>query len=269
MSDIENSAKLFRKIKQVMEKVTYLTKDDQIKFGNTNYKAISEENVVTNVRKALVEVGIVIIPVKIDHKKEGNLSTVDVTYSVCDIDTGYSIEAVSSGTGADTQDKGVGKAMTYAGKYLLLKLFLIPTGEDTDKISSEELDQKMKPSTQQKPSYQQRPAQKYQSPVKQNTPAHVKSEPKTESSGGMAGKLWDMLLEMGGGSEDNARTKLKEYSTFHREDGSILQGVTDVKNLYGARLKANFITVKKDYDKMKDLSNTFQAEVVNDKDIPF
>ena len=47
---------------------------------------------------------------------------------------------MSSGTGVDTQDKGVGKAMTYAYKYLLLRTFAIPTGEDPDKISSAELD---------------------------------------------------------------------------------------------------------------------------------
>ena len=46
----------------------------------------------------------------------------------------------SSGSGVDTQDKGVGKAMTYSYKYMLLKTFAIPTGEDPDKIGSEELD---------------------------------------------------------------------------------------------------------------------------------
>ena len=47
------------------------------------------------------------------------------------------MEVVSSGTGVDTQDKGIGKAMTYAKKYAILNSFLIPSGEDTDQISSD------------------------------------------------------------------------------------------------------------------------------------
>ena len=54
------------------------------------------------------------------------------------------IEVESNGSGVDTQDKAVGKAMTYAYKYMLLRTFAIPTGEDPDKISSAETDYKMK-----------------------------------------------------------------------------------------------------------------------------
>jgi len=54
------------------------------------------------------------------------------------------IEIVSCGDGADTQDKGSGKAMTYAFKYMWLRVFALPTGEDPDKISSDELDDKAK-----------------------------------------------------------------------------------------------------------------------------
>jgi hypothetical protein len=46
----------------------------------------------------------------------------------------------SSGTGVDPQDKGVGKAMTYSYKYLLLRTFAIPTGEDPDKVHNGELE---------------------------------------------------------------------------------------------------------------------------------
>lgn len=127
-----------------MKDVQYLKKDDHVKFKEVNYKAISEEKVTSTIRASMVEHGLVIIPIKQEHKKDGNLTTVDVTYKIVDIDTGDFTEAVSSGTGADTQDKGVGKAMTYAYKYLLLRTFAIPTGEDPDKISSTELDEKAK-----------------------------------------------------------------------------------------------------------------------------
>ena len=132
---------IFQRISAVMQDVQYLAKDYQIEFGKTKYRAISEEKVTTTIRKSLIAHGIVIVPVKQEHSKDGVLTTVDVTYRIQNIENENDyIEAVSSGTGVDTQDKGVGKAMTYAYKYLLLRTFAIPTGEDPDKISSAELD---------------------------------------------------------------------------------------------------------------------------------
>lgn len=131
---------LYRKISEVMKDVAYLKKDDHIKFGSTNYKAISEEKVTQAVRTSLIKHGLIILPVKQDHLKEGNLSTVNTTYKIVDVDTGSYEEIVSSGTGVDTQDKGVGKAMTYSYKYLLLRTFAIPTGDDPDKVSNEEIE---------------------------------------------------------------------------------------------------------------------------------
>ncbi|MFB6364267.1 ERF family protein [Paenibacillus elgii] len=135
-----SKAQLYKKIHQVMQEVKYLQKDDKVEFGNTKYKAISEEKVTMTVRDSLIKNGLIIIPIEQTHSREGSLSTVDVKYKIVDIDTGEYEIATSSGTGADTQDKGVGKAMTYSYKYLLLRTFAIPTGDDPDKISSAELD---------------------------------------------------------------------------------------------------------------------------------
>lgn len=134
---------LYQKIHAVMNDVGYLQKDDSISFGNTKYKAISEEKVTSTVRSSLLKHGLVIMPIEQEHSREGTLSTVNTKYKIVDIDTGQFEILVSSGTGADTQDKGVGKAMTYSYKYLLLRTFAIPTGEDPDKISSAELDAKL------------------------------------------------------------------------------------------------------------------------------
>lgn len=48
------------------------------------------------------------------------------------------IETVTFADGVDTLDKGSGKAMTYADKYALMKMYKISTGEDLDKDKSEE-----------------------------------------------------------------------------------------------------------------------------------
>lgn len=116
--------KLYQKISNVMKDVDYLQKDDQVAFGNTKYKAISEEKVTSTVRESLIKNGLVIFPIEQLHSREGTLSTVDVKYKIVDTETGEYEVLVSSGTGADTQDKGVGKAMTYAYKYLLLLSWL-------------------------------------------------------------------------------------------------------------------------------------------------
>lgn len=145
---------IFEKINEVMKSIEYLAKDDQVAFGTTKYKAISEEKVTTAVREQLVKQGIVIIPVEQQSenkelirtdKSVNMLTSVHVKYRIQNIeDINDYIEVESNGTGVDTQDKGVGKAMTYAYKYMLLRTFAIPTGEDPDKISSAETDAKIK-----------------------------------------------------------------------------------------------------------------------------
>lgn len=135
-----NKVGLYQKMLAVYRAVDYLQKDDHVSYKNTNYKAISEEKVTSAVRKALVENNLIVFPIEQEHKKDGNLTTVNVKYKIVDCETGEYEILVSSGTGVDTQDKGVGKAMTYAFKYLFLRTFAIPTGEDPDKISSAELD---------------------------------------------------------------------------------------------------------------------------------
>lgn len=109
---------IYEKISAVMKDIQYLTKDDKVEFGNTKYKAISEEKVTTAVRVSLIDNGIVIVPIDQQHSRDGNLSTVNVLYRIQNIENAEDfIVAASSGTGADTQDKGVGKAMTYAYMY--------------------------------------------------------------------------------------------------------------------------------------------------------
>lgn len=135
---------LYKKISAVMQEVSYLSKDDKVEFGATKYKAISEEKVTSTVRESLLKNGLIVLPVEQMHRRDGQLTTVDVKYKIIDIDTGEYEIIVSSGTGSDTQDKGVGKAMTYAFKYLFLRTFAIPTGEDPDKTSSAELDEKQR-----------------------------------------------------------------------------------------------------------------------------
>lgn len=145
---------IFQKISEVMKNVEYLAKDDKVEFASTKYKAISEEKVTTVVRDQLVKQGIVILPISQESTVTELIRTDKSVNQRADVHTKYRIQNIedkedyieveSNGSGVDTQDKAVGKAMTYAYKYMLLRTFAIPTGEDPDKISSAETDAKIK-----------------------------------------------------------------------------------------------------------------------------
>lgn len=145
---------IFQKINEIMKNIEYLAKDDKVEFGTTKYKAISEEKVTTAVREQLVKQGIVILPISQEStvtelirtdKSVNQRADVHTRYRIQNIDDKEDyIEVESNGSGVDTQDKAIGKAMTYAYKYMLLRTFAIPTGEDPDKISSAETDAKIK-----------------------------------------------------------------------------------------------------------------------------
>lgn len=132
---------LHEKMLEVMKAIEYLNKDDAVKYGQTSYRAMSEEKVTSTVRKEFVRLGIVVLPIEQTVSKDGNITTTNTKYKMVNVEDPMDYEILaSSGQGADTQDKGVGKAMTYSFKYMLLRAFAIPTGEDPDKISSDQLD---------------------------------------------------------------------------------------------------------------------------------
>ena len=148
---------LWEKIAQISSEVQYLQKDDNVGYGKNSYKAISIEKVMTAVSDKMAKYGIVIYPVeqiynrkdeevtKVDGSKAFNrISDVDVKYQVINIhNPSEQFITVSSGTGVDTQDKGIGKAMTYAYKNMIIKLFAIATGDDTDKVHSDDYTDKL------------------------------------------------------------------------------------------------------------------------------
>ncbi len=130
---------IYVKILSIMEAVQRLEKDTNVSFGKTDYKALSEEKVTSILRDQMIKQKLIVFPVEMFSHREGQITHVDVKYRIVDTESGQFIEVVSCGDGADTQDKGSGKAMTYAYKYMWLRTFAIPTGEDPDKVSSAQL----------------------------------------------------------------------------------------------------------------------------------
>ena len=226
---------VYEKMLNVMSKVGYLNKDGFVETSKgKGYKALTDEKVLTAIRPVLVEERLLMIPVKMDHRRtdekvtaydrEGNqiervnrLTDVDMVFRFIDVDNPSDIvEVVSSGTGVDTQDKGIGKAQTYAKKYAILNSFLVPSGDDTDQISSEkyteELIGKSADATTQKPA----PAQT--TPAQGKTPqtgdrnisirtcielARQYGKEKLINESGYNGRAWDTLSD-----EEVAKAKI-------------------------------------------------------------
>lgn len=142
---------IYEKISAIMQDVQYLAKDDHVSFGSTSYKALSEEKVTSIMRAELLKYKLVVFPIEQTASRTGNITHVDVKYRLLNVEAPDEfIDIVSCGDGADTQDKGSGKAMTYAYKYMWLRTFALPTGEDPDKISTEELEYKARKAEEQK-----------------------------------------------------------------------------------------------------------------------
>ena len=206
---------VYEKILAVMSAVNYLNKDGFVETGKgKGYKALTDEKVLGAVRPALVSAGLVILPVKMEQQrtdeqvkaydgstKTNRITDVSVTYRIINVeDPKDYVEVVSAGTGVDTQDKGIGKAMTYAKKYAILNSFLIPSGEDTDQISSDKYtEQLMGPAPAQEPAQEpEAPAQKSDRTIAIKTIitlAEKYGKKKLINENGYNGRAWDTLTD--------------------------------------------------------------------------
>ncbi len=115
------------------------------------YKAVGEADVLNMIKPLFKKHKLIIMPVDgtitehvdktIAYAKEGTRSVTQlkVYFDIIDAETGESTRIVGFGNGADSQDKGSGKAFTYSLKTALQKTFLMFSGEDTDNTHSDEI----------------------------------------------------------------------------------------------------------------------------------
>lgn len=121
---------LHQRLASVMEKVTYIQKE---KKNGMNYSIVSHDAVTAKVRPALLENGVIYYPVRCDHSQNGNRTECEMTIRFVNVDEPNDfIDVQSLGYGIDPQDKGPGKAISYAVKYALLKALGLETGDDAD-----------------------------------------------------------------------------------------------------------------------------------------
>ena len=121
------------------------------------YKAVSERDVIDAVKPLEAKHGVYSYPASrrvlesaaLESESEWNGKITKKTTFFERIETVYRfvntddptdfIETTTFAEGIDSQDKGSGKAMTYADKYALMKAYKISTGDDPDQTASEDV----------------------------------------------------------------------------------------------------------------------------------
>ncbi len=145
---------IYEKILEVTNSIKNVEKNLTVGEGKYQYKAVSDADVISAVRKAEYENKLLSMVIKQDllnesqtevSDKYGNVKlyhghTVKLTTRIIDVEqpTDY-IDVESLAFGWDNGDKGTGKASTYGRKYALLNAYKIITGEDPDQNASEDL----------------------------------------------------------------------------------------------------------------------------------
>lgn len=143
------SRRLVQKLAEAGQAIGWIEKSGRNQFHNYNYA--TEADLVSKLRGELFSRNVFIFPTVISversvitvrsmkngqvNERDTALTNVMVRWTFVDGDTGETMTCDMPGCGEDSGDKGVYKAMTGSEKYLLMKAFLIPTGDDPEKDS--------------------------------------------------------------------------------------------------------------------------------------
>lgn len=131
---------LYQRINEIRKKVDYIQKDKAVSTGGGSYKAVTHDAVTGILRQHLNEYGIVCVPNLVASKANDRVGDAkqfryDATYSFdfvnCDKPE-EKLTIVIEAHAMDNADKAPGKALSYAKKFAVLKLFEIETGEDEE-----------------------------------------------------------------------------------------------------------------------------------------
>jgi hypothetical protein len=153
---------------KVMAEVKGMEKNSKVGSGNSAYDGTKDQDVKEVFNEVMARNGLCILPMDIKEttqidrwdevdqwsketpkatkQKQSVFTKVTVKYLLLHT-SGESIELMGYGHGIDPQDKGAGKATTYALKNCLLYTFLTPVGkiDDTDLKHSNEIETPKKP----------------------------------------------------------------------------------------------------------------------------
>lgn len=150
-----NEMNIFQRMSAVTNELQTVAKNLTVNTGKTSsYKAVSERDIIDAVKPVEMKHGIYSYPydrevlesqiLESETEYNGNItrkstffSRIKTVYRFVNVDKPEEyIDMVTFAEGIDAQDKGSGKAMTYADKYALMKAYKISTGEDPDQTGS-------------------------------------------------------------------------------------------------------------------------------------
>lgn len=144
----ENKMNIFQKMLAIESELGTVAKNLDV----LDYKAVGERDVIDAVKPLEAKYGVFSYPVSRTVVDQGTMEfstkngtrtqlymRIKTTYRFVNTEdpTEY-IEVDTYGDGLDSADKSVGKAMTYADKYALMKAYKISTGDDPDAVNSKE-----------------------------------------------------------------------------------------------------------------------------------
>lgn len=148
---------IYEKLSLITDEIGVIAKDLKVQVNkNASYNAVSERNVLDAVKPIENKYRVYSYPSErevIDKEVlvketeyQGTINRtntlfmrIDTVYRFVNLDNPEEyIETVVYGDGIDTGDKAPGKAMTYADKYALMKMYKMSTGDDPDKEASPE-----------------------------------------------------------------------------------------------------------------------------------
>jgi hypothetical protein len=132
---------LVRKLAEVANSIGRVPKNGYNSFHKYHY--VMEADLVDHVRPLLSERNIFIVPrvgsrsqgenySDFAHEIDDGLTSIVYEYEIIDGDSGESLITSAVGYGSDKGDKGAYKASTGAFKYMLMRLFMVATGDDPE-----------------------------------------------------------------------------------------------------------------------------------------
>jgi hypothetical protein len=142
---LEDKMNLYQRINEVRKAINYVQKDKSVSTGGGSYKAVTHDQVIGMVREHMVKHGIVSYPVLVESQSmpkevNANMETAkqfryEATYDFHFVNVDDAADKLTiriQSHAMDNADKAPGKALSYAKKYAILKLFEIETGEDEE-----------------------------------------------------------------------------------------------------------------------------------------
>ena len=145
MSETEPKRNLFQKITEIKRRVAYIQKDKEVGSGNWGYKVVTHDAVTALTRSHFIDLGVTILPPSIVKSAAVLTGTTtskgiphiryEATYEFVILDDDNPSDRFSQRVevhAIDEGDKAPGKAMSYADKYLVLKLLDLESGDDDE-----------------------------------------------------------------------------------------------------------------------------------------